>query len=335
MTETRRYRRYIELVADPLYKEYALPNIPELSKIEFNRRLLHLLFSCDQASDQYKWDNETKLEESHKAVNVLCDIRDAMHPEPDAAAPTELKLAWEKDRRRLWVHRDLQVILRESRNSLHGYYVNKELLLDAVGRYLKYPWMQDRHLDWMLCDAFVFNETYRISNLLKEELVMEYRGESGVSDESIGVPISLSGADVNAEARKHFLRRLRNPLLLAGGLIGTYVVLMYYNETSLASFIGALVISGFALDVILSKVLARFFPYRYQRVSLQHCQVLWNDVRRAYASFAPERFPLNPGLIKEKLLAAIPKGAEWDGAVFALLERAIQQDPVVWNCMGD
>ena len=164
--------------------------------------------------------------------------------------------------------------------------------------------------------------------MLKDELVMEYHRELREIES-----IDISIVDLSKSIHKYRVRKLRDLLLLVGVLLTVYAGLRYFNETQLANFVGVLASAGIVLAFTLDKVLAQFFPYRFRRVSVQPRQDLWIQLRTAYASF--NRFPLNPGLIKANLLAAISKGADWDGAVFALLERAIQQDPVVWDCRED
>ncbi len=337
MADIRTKRSYRELEADPLYKEYALPDIPETKNFGkhhgFNRCLRHLLTAGDQAAVEHKWDDETKSQELYEAICVLCDIRYAMYPDPDTTAPAEQRLDWEKSRRQLWWHRDEQIAFIEGRTSRHGHHISKELLLNAVGKYLKRPWMQDRILDWLLCDALVFFETYGVACLLKEEAL---KANLGDSFESIFTVAAWNGSWSEIELRnaKLRLRKLRNVLLLYVGVpLAVYAGLRFFNETQLANLVGVLASAGLVLAFILDKVLAQFFPYRYQRVSVQVLEDLWSQMSTAYASLI--RFPLNPGLIKATLLAATPKGAVWDGAVFALLERAIQQDPIVWDCMED
>jgi len=337
MSDIKAKRSYRELEADPLYKEYALPDIPETKNFGkhhgFNRRLRHLLTAGDQAAVEHKWDDGTKSQELYEAVCVLCDIRYAMYPDPDTTAPAEQKLDWEKSRRQLWWHRDEQIAFREGRTSLHGHNINKELLLDAVEKYLKRPWMQDRYLDWLLCDALVFCETYGVACLLKEEVFKVHVGDSFASLTE-RVEWDGSWAELERRIAKPRLRKLRNVLLLYVGVpLALYAGLRFFNETQFANLVGVLASAGLVLAFTLDKVLAQFFPYRHQRVSVQVLEHLWNQMRTAYSSLS--QFPLNPGLVKASLLAAIPNGAVWDGAVFALLERAIQQDQVVWDCMED
>lgn len=318
---------------DPLYQQYALPPIPDVTLghvgERYNRALARLVKACDHAVKAGIFPAEDRAEQLETAIAILVHLRDGLHPKPRDADPPEEAEKWERLRRQFWWHHDCDLALTEGIKSEQISRVDRAEVIRVLVAYLERPWMADVFFEWACVDALVYDELYMVGDMLKSKLYESHGGDSFMTlVESAHWDRSIAG--IEKRARRHLVPRLLGQVvgyLLLPAL--AYWLIQSFWSSRIAADLAFIYIACLAGAITLDVVLARFFPRQTPSRVIFDLNEVHRHMRSAYSVLAME--PGNPGHIREVLLDAMRHGAVWQNAIFAVLDNAIRRNPVMWR----
>lgn len=322
----------IKQIAEELYKEFALSgagtqSFPKTSS--YNLLLRKAVNVACKSVEKNLIDHDDFYGELRGALCAVKGICDALNPEPDKGAIKEVFDAWEANRHKLWWHGNPELAFEEGFQSSNVRFINQEALALYAIDYLKLSWFIDEELEWMMVDALVFNEVCRFGEALKEHMYQTYLGHGLSTLLNYHITKGTSVA-----LRKYVAKHKRNNLIksiFTYGIIPFVVYGLIYTiyQPSTANNLGLIYIAFLAGALSLTKVLSQFLRPIQHSETVERFIAMWPELTGAYGVLAMH--PRNPIYIKAILLSAVNKGAIWNSVIFALLERALERNRILWE----
>jgi hypothetical protein len=185
------------------------------------------------------------------------------------------------------------------------------------------PWLDNRYMEWVIVDALVCNGVRQFGAfILASEPNKDYL-------------LFVEGTGRTRKGMKHVQKVImikwiiRLFLLFVLPLGGIWYGLWSGNALSLftGAVVGGLYLCWSAYVTIRAEVM-QLLGRQLPRTALQSKVECWELMHRAYGML--DGAIVDPTRVVRALDAATEKGAAWDGAVYAILNRAIARDPTAW-----
>jgi hypothetical protein len=262
----------------------------------------------------------------HEAGDLYRDALDIVQTTQDALRKYESSDFHEinKDDKKtkngdLWRHQDISKFYREGRAALGNWEVDQALLASLAKRLVENPWLRVDELEWSIVDALTFREVFEFGETVKR------------ASPSIAHAWAYTSSDGNL--RKMRWSKLKATIFLGvvqWGLVaaGMWAAWWHVQEKGYGDVTGFLTLGGALVTLLWLFVglpVGRAARKRAQRETTD----LLLKMTDAYRTLQPGLL-LSPAQVRAALLAAKEKGAVWDAAPFALLDRATTRDPAAW-----
>lgn len=228
----------------------------------------------------------------------------------------------------IWHHRDDLVgeFMKKGYADTEEFELRATLITSFASDFLARDWIDSRYVEWLIVDSLVCNRIRQFgAAILDSDLPLKdvpFAGEAALAGS--GMEAVLFG-QVRAKVARwlirlllllilplatgwHGLRDGNTPLIVAGAAISA-MYLTWSMYTTIRSELGKLL-------------------GRQSATPLQIKLDLWNVMHNSYRYL---RGPVvDPTRVLKALDAAAEKGATWDGAIYAILNRVVGRDPSAW-----
>lgn len=212
-----------------------------------------------------------------------------------------------KKPRAFWHHQQFDPF--RTNDETRGFAIEKEGLLWSAAEYLRNPEVQTNRFDWIFLDSIVLAEL----DAFCEHVVLTRAG---------------TGFNWAAACADHSRLKYYGYRILFGtiGVIVGYVVPfgVAYFLWSRGHEAWAIATLGIWALVVLRKLLT--YPFRFR--ARQRARKLLQHLTELYAALG--HTTISPTTWRSKLEIAIADGVVLDGAVFAIIDRAIARDPTAF-----
>lgn len=275
-------------------------------------------------------NDEEATERAVRAIELLEEIQDILNPlassdtfyankderEEQKTAlrkklyDSELKVPQET---RLWHYPVASYGAIEKDDNRDSWYVNRNWLTQICAEYVSKSWMQSETLDRILVHAYVYAETLGTDLAVRPALV-------GMSTtDAIFHPLKPGEFETRKSRRQWAILFWLCFYMFLSIAIGVAAWL-----DSGRWWVGAAV--GLAL-LYLQEILGNFRLKEVNSVQTKLDDLLGG--MRAVSKQIAES-PISLLFLRERLAQLEEKGARWDGAVFAILDKAIQRGQITW-----
>ena len=234
----------------------------------------------------------------------------------------ELKLWLERE---IWHHRDdlLSEFINRGYRGDEDFNFRRRYVSSFGAALIERPWLDSRYMEWVIVDALVCNAVRQCGAFIL------------ASEPNNHYFLFVDGTGRTRKGMKHLGRVIlirwimRLLLLLVLPLGGIWYGLWSGNALSLftGAAVGGLYLCWSAYVTIRAEVI-QLLGRQLPRTALQSKVELWDSMHRAYRML--DGAVVDPTRLMRALDAATEKGAVWDGAVYAILNRAIARDPIAW-----
>jgi hypothetical protein len=230
----------------------------------------------------------------------------------------------------IWQHRtDLHhELFNTGYEETNDTFLYRPYIHSVAAAVIERPWLDSHFMEWVIVDSLVCDEVRQFGRSILEGKIFRLRDVFLVGRDALdlkGIAKILIGI-----ARAMVIRWLVRLLLFLalpvfgiwyGARSGTWWLL--YSCGTVAVIY--LCCSGY---ITLRAGIMRLFGRQLPKTRLQIKLELWTSMHDAYRML---NGPLiDPTRVNRALEAAAEKGAVWDGAVYAVLNRVIARDPAAW-----
>jgi hypothetical protein len=287
--------------------------------------------SIGEDSDQF----EDRLQD---AFDRITSIRDATNEDVGRENWLSSEQKARRDKRKhkwtehaIWYHGEAQFAFQEGYESEYMRKVDVDSLQEEAIKYLRRPWMENEDLERIVTDALMFATVTAFGEELKQYA-------PGVSIFGLNLAYFSAKGNIMKMMWKRTQYRLTAQIVKVAVFLGVPIAAGWYFFNK--GYQDWVVLGGIAYGtvlavVVLYKVLRRLFRGKPKSVFekyddyLELLGELWvtYDLLKGRV--------VSPTLLKERLLDAAKKGAVWPGAIFSILDHAIQRNPAVWGASDE
>lgn len=324
-----------DIKSDPLYLEFARLSADGASghNAEYNKALRRVMRTADNFFKDKRRDDYDIEMEIRSALQTIQSIQDALNPKPRREEPESVQKKYESRLNALWWHHNVDAAFDGGTASPEMDYIEQNELSYAIRDYLKIPWLHDPILEFMMVDALVYAEVNGLGESIKEKI---FKQRVGGGLEAVTKYVkwdrSVRGIDKFAKSKESSLLVWKLLGYVAVPL-ALYFGIKVWLGKSIAWSLAIIYVACIAGAMTLLEVLPHFFPWRGKNEDVAILLPAFQEARGAYMVVGMH--PWNPVYIKEILLIAARKGVIWKSGIFALIERAIARDPVLWEPLDD
>ena len=232
----------------------------------------------------------------------------------------------------IWVHRTMLLKELSEGYKYEAEWISKDEAVGAAAMLIERPWLDVRLLEHALIDALVCEEVRQFGRSLLETAPgpIDELGQNAQAGNQLGLH-AVTAALLRSRMKWWAIRIAAFLLVPAAAIwMGTQVHL------PLPVIVGGL-IAGIYLTVSVGSVLIGGLRWALGKPKKKHpFEVrieLWEAMHAAYRSLSGT--VIDPTMSLKALQDAAAKGAVWDGAVYALLNRVIARNPHAWVTEDD
>lgn len=249
----------------------------------------------------------------------LDDAKTLLHQLAGAFGEAELTSEKSSYVKRIWVHRPDHQVSAFGKNDPTA--VNKDELLDAAAQYISKPWLHCAYMDWLFLDSLI----YREFAAFKESIA------NGSIFGTLNLQYFLNGRDQEkpfwSEWRMQVgflaVRYLALPLTI--GFLWYDGIESNSDSEVITAFIVSTVYALYVLWRIIRWLLLRP-KRRHDAQKLADAQEILQAMHRAYAQCS---LPVvSTTELRRTVHLARDRGAVFDGAFYAILDRVCSQHPI-------
>ncbi|MSQ48803.1 MAG: hypothetical protein EXR30_00250 [Betaproteobacteria bacterium] len=214
---------------------------------------------------------------------------------------------------RLWHFPNAQWGLNPRKDNRDNWFVNREQLAPLCVEYVATPWLHSNSLDCILVHAFVYAETLGCGLSIRPAMI------GMTSFDAILHPLKPGEYE-----KKTVWRGLTEVIWeLAWFLLFVAVGVAAWIDTN-RWWLGVAIGMGL--------IFVRAISYGLDAREINRARAMINDLLTEMQTISKQiaTSPCSLLFLRERLLATAGKGTVWDGAVFAILDKAIQREKISW-----
>jgi hypothetical protein len=292
------------------------------------KRVVEIVYSFSaQKEESYPQTRDRLGDASRLFLNLLTTVTQTFLIADDVGRSMLSHQEWRKPE--IWYHRDdlLYEFMSKGYNDEEDFGFRERWIASFAAALAERPWINSRYMEWVIVDSLVCNKVRQFGMAI-------LGSEWHLNDVLFAGRAALDGKGMEAVAHgvargiviRRFLRVLLFFLLpLAGIWYGL-------RADDIIALIAGSVVAGMyllwsvyvAARAEISGLLGRKPP----KTVLESKIELWDLMHNAYRMLGGA--VVDPTRIKRALEAAAEKGAVWEGAVYAILNRVIARDPAAW-----
>ena len=216
----------------------------------------------------------------------------------------------------LWSHLKPEIAFLRGSKSDHFRNVDRQLLGQAIERYIRSPWFVNDLLEWMMVDALVYHDVVSFGETIKQDV-------KGLKD-------AIDAPEPGVKARRAALHAVAVCGELSAFVAGPVVI------AALAPlFISSRIVlwvppAALACVVIYANVaILRALRRKSGKKLISKSLAKWSAMSGAYRSL--EGPLVSVGQVWDELKEAAARGAQWSVQTFALLEYARARGARTWK----
>lgn len=278
-------------------------------------------------------DSSQCVDKLSDAFDILTSIRYATnekthHNSFSDEESEEKKVEREKTDHTIWYHGNALFAFQEGFESKYSRKVEIDYLQEEARKYLLRPWMENERLEWIIVDALTFSAVTGFGEEIKQH--------------ALG-PVSILGLNMayfsaKGNIKKMIWKRIQYGLTKFGiklaVFIGAPVAIGWYfwsvGYQDKVSIAGAIYIGLMVL--YLSYRFLRWIFGKKQRPELGKYEEFLDTLNHMMAAYDMlGGAVVSPTAFRQRLLDTARKGAAWPGAIFSILDHAIQRNPAIWG----
>jgi hypothetical protein len=267
------------------------------------------------------------------AFDVLTSIRFATNEKAHYSSfsdeeSEEKQAEREKAEHTIWYHGNTLFAFQEGFESEYSRKVEVDSLREEARKYLLRPWMENEQLEWVIVDALTFSTVTGFGEEIKQH------APGLVSVLGLNMAYFSAKGNVNKMMWKRVQYGLTKFAIKLAVFIGGPIAVGWYlwnvgyqDQVSIAGaiYIGLLFLYfayRFLRWIFGKKQQPELEKYEEYLDTLNHMMTAYDILGGAVIS---------PTAFREGLLDTARKGAAWPGAIFSILDHAIQRNPAIWG----
>ncbi len=307
---------------DAAVKDYLDENLLKPTKNEENSGSFHSQFNeiagqVAQSVTRYCKDHG---EDSWRCVDKLSDAFGIL---------TSIQFATnEKAAHTIWYHGNAFFAFQEGFESNYSRKVWIDYLQEEARKYLLRPWMENERLEWIIVDALTFGTVTGFGEEIKKH------DPRPVSILGFNTAYFSAKGNLDKMAWKTIQHRLTKFGIKLAVFIGAPIAIGWHfwsvGYEDKVSIAGVIYIG--LMFLYLAYRFWRWISGKKQRPELEEYKEFYStliDMMAVYDVLGGA--VISPTAFRERLLDTARKGAEWPGAIFSILDHAIQRNPAIWG----
>lgn len=336
--------RLTEKSALAVAREWVDDRIPR-SKVHIPRgsQTRHLM---EQLAARCAVESIRRKEDRSQLCDRLSDAWDILHSAWYLAAP-EYATRWrlsddekpdaeeekkiEQAKHVVWRRHDPKRSFEEGYESEHYFSGDKESLAATISNYLERPWLRHPTLDWILLDMTITQELCAYGESLKQQWLPGQKDELGLFHKRYhpakGNLAKMTKLNWGEWSDAVIMKAVWFVVIPVGAIWAGFHYGYEGAAVTLMSIYGLLVTAAIATKLI--RFLVRV---GYGIAGKPHPQakpfLLWNEMYEVWRRL--EGPIVNPTRVREAMSQSTEKGAVWDTASWALIDKVISFDAAAW-----